>query len=146
MPDERFDIRHHVGHDKLPAPGDDGQLSDWTAEFFSRPLDRNRPLWEMVLVEGLESGQWALGWKTHHCLVDGVVAVELLGLLLGPEPTARTEPAPPSSASRGPSWRSHLPEAAAQAVDASCARGQRRGSRCGASPARRWTARAGSPS
>ena len=60
-------------------------------------------------------GAW---WKTHHCLVDGVVAVELLGLLLGPEPTARTEPAPPSSASREPSWRSHLPEAAAQAVDA----------------------------
>ena len=118
VPDERFDIRHHVGHDKLPAPGDDGQLSDWTAEFFSRPLDRKRPLWEMVLVEGLEGGQWALGWKTHHCLVDGVVAVELLGLLLGPEPTARTEPASPSSASREPSWRSHLPEAAAQAVDA----------------------------
>ena len=60
---ERFDIRHHVGHDKLPAPGSDGQLSDWTAEFFSRPLDRKRPLWEMVLVEGLEGGQWALGGR-----------------------------------------------------------------------------------
>ena len=118
VPDERFDIRHHVGDYRLPTPGDSGQLSDWTAGFFSRPLDRNRPLWEMVLVEGLESGQWALGWKTHHCLVDGVVAVELIGLLLGPEPTARTEPARPRSASPGPSSRSHLPEAAAQAVDA----------------------------
>ena len=118
VPDEHFDIRRHVGHDKLPRPGGDGQLSDWTAEFFSRPLDRRRPLWEMVLVEGLKSGHWALGWKTHHCLVDGVVAVELIGLLLGPEPTARTEPAPPRGAPRGPSWRSHLPEAAAQAVDA----------------------------
>ena len=118
VPDERFDIRHHVGQDRLPTPGDSGQLSDWAAEFFSRPLDRNRPLWEMVLVEGLESGQWALGWKTHHCLVDGVVAVELIGLLLGAEPTARTKPAPPRSASRVRSWRSHLHEAAAQAVDA----------------------------
>ena len=118
MPDERFDIRHHVGHDELPAPGDDGQLSDWTAEFFSRPLDRNRPLWEMMLVEGLEGGQWALGWKTHHCLVDGVVSVELIGLLLGPGPTATTEPTPPRSASRGPSWRPHVPEAAVQAVGA----------------------------
>jgi diacylglycerol O-acyltransferase len=118
VPDERFDIRHHVGRDKLPTPGEDGQLSDWTAEFFSRPLDRKRPLWEMVLLEGLQSGRWALGWKTHHCLVDGVVAVELMGLLLGPEPTARTGPAPPRSASRGPSSRSHLPKAAAQAVDA----------------------------
>ena len=118
VPDERFDIRHHVRHDKLPTPGDGGQLSDWTAEFFSRPLERNRPLWEMVLVDGLESGRWALGWKTHHCLVDGVVAVELIGLLLAPEPTARTEPAPPRSASRERSWRSDLPEPAAQAVDA----------------------------
>ena len=118
VPDERFDIRHHVRHAKLPTPSGGGQLSDWTAEFFSRPLDRNRPLWEMVLVDGLESGQWALGWKTHHCLVDGVVAVELIGLLLGPEPTARTEPAPPRSAPAGPSWRSHLPEAAAQAAGA----------------------------
>jgi hypothetical protein len=61
VPDERFDIRDHVGHAQLPTPGDSKQLSDWTAEFFSRPLDRTRPLWEMVLVEGLESGHWALG-------------------------------------------------------------------------------------
>ena len=119
VPDKRFDVRDHVGHDWLPTPGDSGQLSDWAAEFFSRPLDRDRPLWEMVLVEGLDSGRWALGWKTHHCLVDGVVAVELIGLLLGPEPTARTEPAEPRSASRGRAWRSRLPEAAAQAGDAS---------------------------
>ena len=121
VPDDRFDIRHHVGHALLPAPGDSGQLSDWTAEFFSLPLDRKRPLWEIVLVEGLESGRWALGWKTHHCLVDGVVAVELIGLLLGPGPTApaaRTEPTPPRRASRGPSLRSHIREAAAQAGDA----------------------------
>jgi diacylglycerol O-acyltransferase len=118
VPDERFDIRHHVGHAQLPAPGDSGQLRDWTGEFFSRPLDRGRALWEMVLVEGLESGCWALGWKTHHCLVDGVVAVELIGLLLGPGPTARAGPAPPGSASRQPLRRSCVPEAVVQAADA----------------------------
>jgi len=118
VPDERFDIRHHVGHVELPVPADDGQLSDWTAEFFSRPLDRTRPLWEMMLVEGLEGGHWALGWKTHHCLVDGVGSVDLIGLLLGPGATARTESASPRSASAGPSWRSHVPEAVVQAADA----------------------------
>ena len=133
VPDERFDIRHHVGHAELPAPGDDGQLSDWTAEFFSRPLDRTRPLWEMMLVEGLESGRWALGWKTHHCLVDGVGSVDLIGLLLGPGPTARTEPASPRSASRGPSWRSHVPEARCSGRGRRRARRQRGGSRRGAS-------------
>ena len=133
VPDERFDIRHHVGHGELPAPGDDGQLSDWTAEFFSRPLDRTRPLWEMMLVEGLEGGRWALGWKTHHCLVDGVGSVDLIGLLLGPAPTARTEPASPRSASAGPSWRSHVPETVVQAAGAGAARRRRGGSRRGAS-------------
>jgi diacylglycerol O-acyltransferase len=118
VPDERFDIRQHVGHAELPAPGDDGQLCDWTAEFFSRPLDRARPLWEMKLVEGLEGGHWALGWKTHHCLVDGVGSVDLIGLLLGPGPAARTEPAPQGSASGGRSWRSHVPEAVAQTARA----------------------------
>ena len=131
VPDERFDIRHHVGHAELPAPGDDGQLRDWTAEFFSRPLDRSRPVWEMVLIDRLESGRWALGWKTHHCLVDGVVAVELIGLLLGPGPPVGTEPTPPRRASRGPSWRSRVPEAAVHAVS---------------HPRRHWTARTGLPS
>ena len=121
--DERFDIRYHVSHAKLPAPGDAGQLSEWTAEFFSRPLDRTRPLWEVVVIEGLESGLWALGWKTHHCLVDGTVAVELLSVLLGPGTTATTEPTAPSSASPGPSWRSHVPEAAAQTANATARMG-----------------------
>ena len=70
--DERFDIRGHIRHASLPIPGSDEQLSDWTADFLSHPLDRARPLWEMVLLEGLADGRWALGWKTHHCLVDGV--------------------------------------------------------------------------
>ena len=71
-----------------------------------------------MLVEELEGGRWALGWKTHHCLVDGVGSVDLIGLLLGPGPTARTEPASPRSASAGPSWRSHVPEAVVQAAGA----------------------------
>jgi diacylglycerol O-acyltransferase / wax synthase len=118
VPDEDFDICHHVDRAELPAPGDDGQLRDWTAEFFSRPLDRARPLWEMLLIDGLKSGRWALGWKTHHCLVDGVVAVDLIALLLGPGPTAGPEPAPQKHASRERAWRSRVPAAAAQGADA----------------------------
>jgi diacylglycerol O-acyltransferase len=118
VPEERFDIRHHVGHAELPAPGDDLQLRDWTAAFFSRPLDRTRPLWEMMLVEGLAGGRWALGWKTHHCLVDGGGSVNLIGLLLGSGPAVRTEPAPPGRASGGGWWRSRVPEAVVQTARA----------------------------
>lgn len=84
--DERFDIRTHVGHVALPAPGNDDQLCEWAADFYSHRLDRTRPLWEIVLIEGLEEGRWALAHKTHHCLVDGVGSVDVAYLLLDAEP------------------------------------------------------------
>ena len=151
VPDDRFDIRHHVGHALLPAPGDSGQLSDWTAEFFSLPLDRKRPLWEIVLVEGLQSGRWALGWKTHHCLVDGVVAVELIGLLLGPGPTAPTAPTRGRSRRRRGARRAdhrcgHIfARPLLRPATPPCARAAPRLT-LRPIPGRRWTARAGSPS
>ena len=57
----------------------------------SQPLDRERPLWETWLVEGLEGGRWALVLKIHHCMVDGIAGVELLTVLLDPEPARRAE-------------------------------------------------------
>ena len=104
--DERFDVANHVSHAALPAPGDDDQLCDWLADFFSHPLDRTRPLWELVLIEGLAHGRWALGLKVHHCLIDGVGSVAMTDALLDTEPhpdpalltadAATTDGAPPS--------------------------------------------------
>ncbi len=82
VPDERFDVYNHLRHVALPAPGTDAQLCDLTADFFSHPLDRTRPLWETVLVEGLEGRRWAIMTKTHHCMVDGVGSLGALALLL----------------------------------------------------------------
>ena len=73
-------------HVALPAPGDDGQLCDWAAEFFSHPLDRTRPLWELALIEGLAHGRWALGIKMHRCLIDGLGSVAMTDALLDTEP------------------------------------------------------------
>jgi diacylglycerol O-acyltransferase len=84
--DERFDVCNHIGHAALPAPGGDAELCAWTADFYSHRLDRTRPLWEMVLIEGLADQRWALAWKTHHCLVDGVGSVDVAHLLLDAEP------------------------------------------------------------
>jgi diacylglycerol O-acyltransferase / wax synthase len=84
--DEHFDVANHVAHVALPAPGDDGQLCDWAAEFFSHPLDRSRPLWELALIEGLAHGRWALGLKVHHCLIDGIGSVAITDALLDTEP------------------------------------------------------------
>ena len=83
--DERFDLDAHVRHATLPAPGDDAELCDWLGDYWSHRLDRHRPLWEMVLLDGLEDGRWALVTKTHHSMVDGVGSVDAGYLMLDSE-------------------------------------------------------------
>lgn len=90
--DEHFDISYHVRRSALPRPGTDEQLRDLVARVMSRPLDRNRPLWEMYLVEGLEGGRFAVLSKTHHAMVDGVSAVDIGQVILDTEPIPRETP------------------------------------------------------
>lgn len=71
-----FDVAGHVDHVRLSGGGTDAELLEWAAGFFSRRLDRTRPLWEVVLVTGLAGERWALISKTHHCMVDGVGSVD----------------------------------------------------------------------
>jgi diacylglycerol O-acyltransferase len=98
--DPAFDTARHVTRAALPAPGGDEELQAWASDFFSQRLDRRRPLWEMVIVEGLADGRWALASKTHHCMVDGVGSVDVGHLLLDVTPdAARHDPSQPSSAS-----------------------------------------------
>ena len=95
----------HVRRAALPSPGGEAELEDWAAEFWSHRLERTRPLWEMVLLEGLEGGRWALVTKTHHCMVDGVGSVDVAHLLLDaepdPAPGERVAPAPVATDGRG---------------------------------------------
>lgn len=88
--DPYFSIDYHVRHTALPAPGSEIQLRNLVARVMAQQLDRNRPLWEMWMVEGLEGGRWAIVSKVHHCMVDGVSGSDLLGLILDVTP----EPAP----------------------------------------------------
>jgi diacylglycerol O-acyltransferase / wax synthase len=84
--DPNFDVRAHVRHATLPAPGGEIELHEWLADFYSHRLDRARPLWEMTLVDGLEDGGWMLATKTHHAMVDGVGSVDIGHMLLDIEP------------------------------------------------------------
>jgi diacylglycerol O-acyltransferase / wax synthase len=90
-PCERFDIAEHLRGATLPSPGGDEQLFEWMSDFYSRRLDRTRPLWEMVLLEGLADGRWAVVSKIHHCLVDGVGGIDVGQLLLDPSPNPRSD-------------------------------------------------------
>ena len=80
--DPHFDLGYHLRHTALPVPGDDGAFCRLMGRLMSVPLDRERPLWEAWLVEGLEGGRWALVFKVHHCMVDGIAGVELLTVML----------------------------------------------------------------
>ena len=80
--DGDFDLTYHVRRSALPRPGSMSQLRDLVARIMSRRLDRNRPLWEMYLVEGLTDGRFAILSKSHQILVDGVSTVDLGQVIL----------------------------------------------------------------
>lgn len=80
--DRHFDLGYHVRRSALPRPGTLEQLQELVARIVSRPLDRNRPLWEVYFVEGLAEGRVALLYKSHQVLVDGVETVDLGQVLL----------------------------------------------------------------
>jgi diacylglycerol O-acyltransferase / wax synthase len=101
--DDHFNIHYHVRHTALPRPGDERQLKRLAARIMSQHLDRSRPLWEMWVVEGLDGGsRFALITKIHHCMVDGMSSVDLLNVLLRPEPLEEFEPAPDWNPRRAP--------------------------------------------
>jgi diacylglycerol O-acyltransferase / wax synthase len=84
--DEQFDIEHHVRKNALPQPARVRELLTLCSRLHSSLLDRHRPLWEMHLIEGLDDGRFAVYFKSHHALVDGVSALRLLSRMLTDDP------------------------------------------------------------
>lgn len=85
--DEFFDLEYHIRHSRLPEPGDWRQFCIHLARYHSRPLNMQRPLWEMYVVEGLDrvaglpKGSYALVTKVHHAALDGGAAMRFMGAL-----------------------------------------------------------------
>lgn len=90
--DASFNIRYHVRHSRLPRPGDERQLKRMAGRIFSQRLDREKPLWELWVIEGLEGDRVAVVSKVHHCMVDGVSGSELISALLTSEPMEKPGP------------------------------------------------------
>ena len=91
--DPKFDLSRHLGHCRLATPGDDRQLATVVAGFASTQLPRDRPLWELLVVEGLAGDRIAAVVKIHHAVADGSAAVALLRNVLR---AATVEPSPDS--------------------------------------------------
>jgi WS/DGAT/MGAT family acyltransferase len=85
--DPGFDLDFHVRQVAVPAPGGERELAAFVGEVAGWPLDRDRPLWQMWVVEGLEHGHVALVAKVHHAAIDGASGVEVLASLVDLEPT-----------------------------------------------------------
>lgn len=90
--DEQLDVEYHVRHSALPGPGRVRELLALGSRLHGSLLDRQRPLWEFHLIEGLEGNRFAAYTKIHHAVVDGVSALRLLERSLSPDPDAQVPP------------------------------------------------------
>jgi diacylglycerol O-acyltransferase len=88
---EKVDLDYHLRHSALPYPGGERELGVLISRLHSNPMDMDRPLWEVHLIEGLHGGRFAMYGKLHHSLADGVSGV---GLINFPEDPAETRTPP----------------------------------------------------
>lgn len=107
--DADFDINLHLQHLALPKPGDWKALRKLTSKMIGQPLDRSRPLWEFIFVEGLDNvpqvkkGSVAIISKIHHAAIDGASGAEIMGLLFDVSKKPRNiPPAQPKKIEQAP--------------------------------------------
>ncbi len=137
--DPFFDARRHIHHETVPSPGSMRELGALVGRLYAETLDRDRPLWDVWLIEGLDDGRFAMFLKTHHCLMDGEGGANLSEVLSDlspdaagpiklPEALEEARPMPPSEArvlrnawlhgfERGRNVLQHVREAATEAVE-----------------------------
>lgn len=96
--DPDFDIDFHLRHIAIPSPGDPQQIGEQISRIIGRPMDRSRPLWEIYVLEGFESGDFGVLTKFHHATIDGASGSQFASMLLDAEPNETDLDAPT------PSW------------------------------------------
>ena len=99
--DTNFDLGYHLRHSALPPPGEQLDLENLMGRLMSVELDRERPLWEAWMIEGLADGRWALISKVHHCMVDGIAGTDLMAVLLDSDRDASVPAVDSWNSSRG---------------------------------------------
>ncbi|WP_280215570.1 WS/DGAT/MGAT family O-acyltransferase [Nocardia cyriacigeorgica] len=93
--DPNFDVDYHIRRVGLPKPAGRAELAELIGDIASRPMDRDRPLWEMSVVEGLDDDKIAVICKYHHAAVDGITGTNMMMHLCDLEPGAtRPDPQP----------------------------------------------------
>ena len=85
--DPDYALEHHVHHFALPAPGDRAALQELVGDLMTMPLDRNRPLWHIYLIDGFGGGAAIIN-RMHHCIADGIALARVMLSLTDSDPDA----------------------------------------------------------
>lgn len=100
--DEDFDIRNHIFEIKSENPVTHQELVGIAGRILSPVMDRNKPLWEIYLIENLEDGRTGMVSKVHHCMVDGISGVDLIKILFDITPEGTPPPPKPGTPPKAP--------------------------------------------
>lgn len=84
--EENVDLTYHIRRSALPSPGDERELGILVSRLHGNPMDFHRPLWEMHLIEGLEGRRFAMYFKMHHALIDGITGMKMMVRSLSEDP------------------------------------------------------------
>ena len=117
--DRHFDIRRHIIRVTANAPGDDAELEDLAGRILSVVMNRDKPLWEVYVVEGLSGGRGALIAKVHHSLADGIAGASLLRIMLDPSAEGSQAIRKPHFQMPAPKPQPSLADAIASAIHSS---------------------------
>ncbi|AZZ91109.1 wax ester/triacylglycerol synthase family O-acyltransferase [Hahella sp. KA22] len=90
--DAQFDLEHHFRHEALPKPGRIRELLAHVSAEHSNLMDRERPMWECHLIEGIRGRRFAVYYKAHHCMLDGVAAMRMCVKSYSFDPSATEMP------------------------------------------------------
>lgn len=88
--DQEFDLDHHFRHIALPHPGRIRELLTYISQEHSALLDRAKPLWTCNIIEGIEGNRFAMYFKIHHAMVDGIAGMRLVEKSLSQDPAAKS--------------------------------------------------------
>lgn len=91
-------LAHHIHRVMVDAPGDLRALELTIARLHEKPLDRSRPLWEMVVIDGLDDGRVAVYSRVHHCCIDGIAGQKATELIYDTAPATSASPVKPAEA------------------------------------------------
>jgi diacylglycerol O-acyltransferase / wax synthase len=100
--DPHFDVRNHIFKLQLDAPGGEKELIELASRVFEPMMERDKPLWDIFWVYGLENGNSAMIARIHHCMVDGISGIDLIKIILDISPEVKIPPKPEKTEIRPP--------------------------------------------